>query len=60
MNKQQIENEIIQQEAREQTKSQLTDQQLDLVVGGAKNTSGAKLYKSVSTGKHFKKATIEF
>jgi hypothetical protein len=59
MNKQQIEDEIIQQEAGEQSKAQLTDQQLDSVVGGAKNT-GAKLYESVSTGKHFKKANVDF
>jgi hypothetical protein len=37
---------------------ELTDQQLDLVAGG-KTTSSAKLYEAVSTGKHFKKATVD-
>jgi hypothetical protein len=37
---------------------ELTDQQLDLVAGG-KTTSSAKLYEAVSTGKHFKTATLD-
>jgi hypothetical protein len=61
MNKQQTENEISRKEAEGQPKSsQLTDQQMDSVVGGTKNTSSVNLYQATSTGKHFKKATIDF
>ena len=38
---------------------ELTQEQLDLALGGTKNTSSAKLYKSVSKGKHIPEVTID-
>jgi hypothetical protein len=52
MNKQQIDNEVSQQEVGKQPDQQLTDEQLDTVVGGTKNTAGVKLFESTVKGTH--------
>jgi hypothetical protein len=38
--------------------TELTEQQLDIVVGGSKSKAGANLFKSCATGEHIKSAKL--